>query len=95
MKYVIFKDDKSPLLSVVLTADSTTHSQLNVEGATAKTAGFFDVKNLKTYGFSESLNLYPKPTDADYIVRALIDFGTNGFIDMEGNYSNPQMKPLT
>lgn len=93
MKYVIFRDNKSQLLSVVLTADSTTHSQLKVEGTTAKSAGFFDIKSLKTWGFSESLNLHPKPMDSEYIIYALSDFGTNGFIDMENDYLNPQTKP--
>jgi hypothetical protein len=79
MKYVIFEDKKSKLIHPILFPDSTTHSQIKVEGSEPISAGFWSYERhgrVKVFGKSESLKLEVRAEDALYIENVLMNLGT-------------------
>lgn len=79
MKYVIFQM-AGGILIPVLVPQHCTHSQVNLEGCTAISAGFFNTDTLKASGESESLKLKSDPErDGKLIHATMLGLGMYAF----------------
>lgn len=88
MKYIIFKETKTNMLIPVIISDHSVHSQVKIEGCRPISAGFFHIegtfviKVILEEKKSVSLNMGPRPQDAELIRSVLYGF-TNALIYLE------------
>jgi hypothetical protein len=84
MKYVMFikrlPEEGMAIMMPVIIPDHVTHSQVKLEDAELISAGFFDVKQGKAYGRSESLNLDSREEDSRLVSAALLNIGVYAFM---------------
>lgn len=65
MKYVMFTQEKSGIKIPILASNVISHADIQAgKGFIATSAGFFDIKTMRTCGRSESLDLHPEKDDS-------------------------------
>lgn len=85
MKYIIFRQDDTELKEPVIFGDHTVHSAVNIECATAVSAGYFIIDNdgfVSTYGDAQSIGLKPADGDETLMEYVLQNMGTVYFLDL-------------